>query len=257
MGLPPYSTGAPVRLRSVCAMTAPARTTELPRRAPTFEPHVTHTDLLVTLGGFLAATAVGGAGLTLLIRGGVDPTTAATGGIPTTVALWFVALWYGLRARGWGWADLGLGGRPMVGRWLWQVVLAYASVIVLATLLVSVLSAPGEQPDLLAGGLRFGPAAVLAIVLAVVLVGPLVEEVVFRRILLGWLEARVGVVVAAVGQAALFAVLHVVPAAMVLTFLLGLAAAFLARRHRSLWPALALHVLNNLVAVMVVVTMLG
>ena len=227
-----------------------------PARAHTFDRPVTHADLLVTLGGFLAASALGGMAITLLIVLGLDPLAVVTGGIPTAVALWFVALWFGLRARGWTWTDLGLGQPPAPGRWWWQVALAYVGVVLLATLVVSQLSAPGEQPNLMVGGVHFGPVAIVAIWVSVAVVGPLVEEVVFRRILLGWLESRVGLVLAVLVQAAAFAVLHVVPAAMVLTFLLGLATAILTRRHRSLWPALALHVLNNMMAVSVLLATL-
>lgn len=237
-------------------MSSPAPTTDAPGRMRTFDRPVTHADLLMTLGGFLAATAVGGVVIAVLIRLGLDSLAVVTGGIPTTVALWFLALWYGLRTRGWTWTDLGLGGRAAPGRWWWQVVLAYVGVVLLATLVVSRLSVPGEQPNVMAGGARFGPVALLAIWVSVGMVGPLVEEVVFRRILLGWLESRVGLVLAVLVQAALFAALHVVPAAMALTFLLGVATALLARRHRSLWPALALHVLNNMVAASVLLATL-
>lgn len=227
-----------------------------PTRARTFERPVTDADLLVTLGGFIASSALGGGVITVLVLLGVDPLAVVTGGIPTAVALWFVALWYGLRARGWTWADLGLGERAGPGRWWWQVALAYVGVVLLATLVVSQLAEPGEQPNVMVGGVRFGPVAIVAIWVSLVAVGPLVEEVVFRRVLLGWLESRVGLVLGVLVQAALFAVLHVVPAAMVLTFLLGVAAALLARQHRSLWPALALHVLNNMVAVSVLLATL-
>lgn len=228
-----------------------------PTRARTFDRSVTHADLLVTLSGFIASSALGGTVITVLILLGVDPLAVVTGGIPTTVALWFLALWYGLRTRGWTWTDLGLGPeRATPGRWWWQVALAYVGVVLLATLVVSQLSAPGEQPNVMVGGLHFGPVALLAIWVSVGMVGPLVEEVVFRRVLLGWLESRVGLVLAVLVQATLFAALHVVPAAMTLTFLLGLATALLARRHRSLWPALALHVLNNMVAASVLLTTL-
>lgn len=237
-------------------MSVSVRSRTAPRRRATFERTVTHADLLLTVGGFLVATGLGGSVLALLVRLGVDPLAAVTGGIPTTVALWFLALWYALRARGWTWTDLGLGPRPAAGRWLWQVGLAYVVVLVLATALASLLTDPGEQPNVMLGGVRFGWVAVAAIWLTVVLVGPLVEEVVFRRVLQGWLEARVGFLLAAVLQAALFGALHVVPAAMVLTFLLGLGAALLARGQRSLWPALALHVLNNMIAVTVLLVTL-
>lgn len=244
------------------AVLFPARSvTAMPSSGPpppgrTFVRPVTHADLLVTLGGFVASTALGGVLITVLVLAGVEPLAVVTGGIPTTVALWFLALWSGLRARGWTWADLGLGERLGLGRWWWQVALAYVGVVLVASLVVSQLSAPGEQPNVLEGGVRFGPVVVAAIWVAVGLVGPLVEEVIFRRVLLGWLESRVGLVLAVLVQAALFAVLHVVPAAMVLTFLLGLATALLARRHRSLWPALALHALNNLVALSVLLSTL-
>lgn len=237
-------------------MTAPA-TSAPARRRPTYPRPVTHRDLLITVGAFLAATALGTGGLVLLLVAGVDPVAAATGALPTTVALWFVAVWYALRGRGWSWADLGLarhGARP--GRWWWQVPLAYVAVVGVGTLLVSLISDPGEQANVMAGGLRFGPVALVALWLAVVLVGPLVEELLFRRTLLGWLEARTGSVLAAVLQAAVFSVLHVIPAAMVLTFLMGLAAALLARAHGSLWPAVALHVLNNLVATSILLSVL-
>lgn len=239
-------------------MSAPARTPAAPpRRRTTYERPVTHADVLLAAGGFLLATALGALGLFVLVRFGVDPLAAATGAIPTTVALWFVAVWYALRARGWSWTDLGLGregARP--APWWWQVPLAYLLVILTATLLVSLLSAPGEQANVMVGGLHFGPVALGAIWLAIVVVGPLVEEILFRRILLGWLEARTGFVLATVLQAALFAVLHVIPAAMVMTFLMGLAAALLARRHRSLWPAFALHLVNNFVATWVLLSVL-
>lgn len=242
-------------------MPSPAPSTSAPATDPrprtaTFERPVTTADVGVTLGGFVASSALGAAVITGLILLGLDPLAVVTGGIPTTVALWCVALWYGLRARGWSWTDLGLGPRVGPGRWWWQVALAYVAVVVLATVVVAQLSQPGEQPNVMVGGVRFGPVAVVAIWVSVALAGPLVEEVVFRRILLGWLESRVGLALAVLTQATLFALIHVVPAAMVLTFLLAVAAALLTRRHRSLWPALALHVLNNLVAVSVLLATL-
>lgn len=227
-------------------------------RARTFERPVTLADLLLTLGGLIASSALGAALISGLILLGADPLAVVTGGIPTTVALWFVALWYGLRARGWTWTDLGLGSGEgfAPGRWWWQVALAYLGVVVLATLVANQLSAPGEQPNVMVGGVQFGPVAIVAIWVSVAVVGPLVEEVVFRRILLGWLESRVGLALAVLVQGVVFAAIHVVPVAMVLTFLLAVAAALLTRWHRSLWPALALHVLNNMIAVSVLLATL-
>lgn len=240
---------------------APAPAGAPPGRRTTYPRAVTHRDVLVTLGAFLLATVVGtGIGLGgayVLVRGGADPLAAATGAVPTTVLLWAVALWYALRGRGWTWTDVGLGrGGRAPGRWWWQVPLAYIAIIVTGSLIVSLIQDPGQQANVMAGGLHFGPVALVAIWLSVVVGAPLVEEVLFRRVLLGWLEGRVGFALAAVLQAAVFSVLHVVPAAMVLTFLLGLTGALLARAHGSLWPAVALHGLNNLVATSVLLALL-
>ncbi|MFX0539970.1 CPBP family intramembrane glutamic endopeptidase [Ornithinimicrobium sp. Y1847] len=245
-------------------MTAPAptpsraRTPARPRR--TYARPVTHADAALTVGSFLLATGLGLGLVTALLFSGFEPDAAVAGGIPTTIVLWFLALWYSLRGRGWTWGDIGLGrGGPPAGRWLWQVGLAYLVMMTLTVLIGSQFLTPdaAQQDNVMAAGISFGPVALLALGLAVVVVGPLVEEVVFRRIILGWLESRVGFVVALLVQAALFAVMHIIPQVMILTFFLGIVAGLLARLHRSLWPALALHCLNNAIAVTVMMATLS
>ena len=86
-------------------------------------------------------------------------------------------------------------------------------------------------------------------VLMVVLVGPVVEEIVFRGVLLGAFEHKFGVWVALVSQAALFALYHFTPWLFVPTFVLGLATGWIARDRDSLWPAIVLHGLYNAIPV--------
>lgn len=229
-----------------------------PRRT-TYARPVTHADLALTLGAFLVTSGLTLGLLLLLARLGVDRDVALVLTITTGVVLWLVGLAWALRRRGWSWEEMGMGQPPAPGRLAWQLPLAWLAVMVLTTVVGNLLMEPGasnvEAPA--GAALALGPVAVAGLLAAVVVVGPTVEEVIFRRVLLGWLEARVGTVLAVVVQAALFAVVHVLPQAMVLTFFLGLANGVLARLHRSLWPAVLLHGAHNAVATVVVLSLLG
>lgn len=89
---------------------------------------------------------------------------------------------------------------------------------------------------------------VLAVVM-VVLVGPLVEEAVFRGALLGGLAARFGVMPAIVAQAVLFSALHRSLWLLFPTFILGLVLGWLAHERGSLWPPVVMHGLYNAITV--------
>lgn len=99
----------------------------------------------------------------------------------------------------------------------------------------------------------FGPnAAGFALsVLLVVVIAPVVEELVFRGVLQQAFETRWGPAPAITLGAALFGAYHFTAWLFVPTFVLGLAAGWLAHARESLWPAIALHALYNLVAVAV------
>lgn len=97
---------------------------------------------------------------------------------------------------------------------------------------------------------RFG-AGTAGLVLAsvmVVIVGPFVEELVFRGVLLRALS-RFGALVAVIGSAGLFALYHREPWLFVPMLALGTALGWLAWSRRSLWAAIALHSLYNAAAV--------
>lgn len=238
---------------------APSTPVDRDRRA-TFERPVTSTDLLLTLAAFLVTTGLTGGLLVLLLTTGVPLDTAIVLTLTTGVVLWLAGVAWALRRRGWTWTELGLG--PVEDRthrsMLWQVPLAWLVTTMLAVAVTTLFLGPTESNAVAStqAALHLGPVALVGLAVALVGIGPFVEEIIFRRVLLGWLEARTGVVLAVVAQAGLFAVLHVVPQAMVLTFLLGLATGILARRHRSLWPAVALHATNNAVALLAVATAL-
>lgn len=85
----------------------------------------------------------------------------------------------------------------------------------------------------------------LATVLVVAVIVPLVEEVLFRGVLLTALARRISFVAANLIQAALFATLHGVTLLWPFFFLMGLVAGRMMRESGGLLPAIVLHVLNN------------
>ncbi len=105
----------------------------------------------------------------------------------------------------------------------------------------------------------FGPdtfGLVLAVIL-VVAVGPVIEEVIFRSVLLDAFGDRFGFAVALVAQSALFALYHFTPWMLVPTFILGLASGWIAHTRESLWPAIALHALYNAIPVAIAFWLVG
>ena len=110
-----------------------------------------------------------------------------------------------------------------------------------------------QDVEVMAGKVPVGLRVLLA--LLVVCVAPIVEELVFRGVLLSGLANRMRVGWAIVASAIIFGCVHLpdfkfewypVPALV----LLGLVLAWLRVRTRSLWPSITLHATNNFMAVL-------
>jgi membrane protease YdiL (CAAX protease family) len=82
-------------------------------------------------------------------------------------------------------------------------------------------------------------------VLVVAIVAPLVEELLFRGVMLTALARRIPFPWANAIQAALFATLHLATPIWPFFFVMGLIAGWMVRRSGGLLPAIVLHVLNN------------
>lgn len=107
---------------------------------------------------------------------------------------------------------------------------------------------PSGSSDLTAIFGSGGLGLALAIALVVV-IGPVIEELAFRGVLLEGLRERFGTRVAVVGSAILFSAFHFNAWMIVPTTVLGLALGYLAVRRRTLLPAIVVHALYNGVAV--------
>ena len=85
--------------------------------------------------------------------------------------------------------------------------------------------------------------------IALALVGPIVEELLFRGLLTATFRQRFGPIRTALLTAALFALAHVLPRVIPPIFILGLALTFVYERVGSALPGMLIHRLYNGIAV--------
>ena len=138
----------------------------------------------------------------------------------------------------------------------WPRALGLALGTVLAALIVSAALEPilhaARQQGLAPGSPRpAGAESLIGIALAfvaIVLVGPVVEELFFRGLLTAGFRRRCGPIGTALLTAALFALAHFLPRGLPPLFLLGLALALVYERVGSTMPGMLTHCLYNGIA---------
>jgi membrane protease YdiL (CAAX protease family) len=94
-----------------------------------------------------------------------------------------------------------------------------------------------------------GPVMSAFMVLVAGILGPIVEELIFRGLALGWLQRLMPFWLAALISSVLFGLAHEQGPHIILAAVLGLVFAFLYRRAGSLWAPIAGHIVNNVAAV--------
>lgn len=172
----------------------------------------------------------------------------------SAAALW--VLWY---LRQLGAARLRDGGESGIG-WRAAPVRAYAAAAMMAAGIIGIvmllfhfmppdMRALGDLPD--AKLFEGGGLAMLPLLAVAVVIGPVLEEMVFRGIALAGLAARLGPVWAGVVTTVAFMAAHApekiyYPPGFVDVGLMAAGAVVLRLRFRSIRPAIALHVLYNL-----------
>ena len=227
-------------------------------RQLTFSRRVTGREVLLALLGVVLVPAL--AGVLVVVVGAVFKQDWLIGlVVPVGTVVGIAGIWVALIRRGWSGRDLGFV-RASRSLWhlCWEVpltwVVALTLTVVAGTLAGVEPSGTGSSTSGSADVLGLGVGAVLITALCAAVVFPVLEEVLFRRVLFGWLEQRFSVKVAIAGSALLFGLMHVVPAVVLLAFLLGLGAGILVRVHRTLWASLGLHTFNN--AIVTVATLI-
>ncbi len=96
-------------------------------------------------------------------------------------------------------------------------------------------------PETAQGGSEINTVLILCVIL-----GPVIEELMFRGVLLKMFGAACGTVAASVITAVLFSLMHTEPVQMVYTFALGVILAAIRVKSTSLWPPIFLHLSFNI-----------
>ena len=160
-----------------------------------------------------------------------------------------IALVTYLKRRG-----LPLGFRPLGTRgWhlVWQVPAGIVGAAVCTSIVGTLL---GMEPGRRSDSYGEGTTLVLFTLGAYLLIGPFLEEVVFRRLIMGYLDRLMPAAASVLLSSLAFGLAHIAPAAMIYTFFAGLSFALVTRWHRSLWAGFILHMCNNLLVQMMVMT---
>ncbi len=151
-----------------------------------------------------------------------------------------------------GWQHL-FGARAQVPRTLMLVLLSWLVAMVVSMVTAKILHLFGAGDTSTAHTKTvsalvhntWSDHGVAAALLLMAVAVPVFEELVFRGMLLGGLSRHISFGWANTLQAVLFATVHGDPPRFAFYMTLGLLAGWLVRRHRTLWPAMLLHALNN------------
>jgi len=153
-----------------------------------------------------------------------------------------------VRMRGIKWRELGL--RPFESKWLLITItttLIGIPIIGLVAYLIQIaLGLPLENPQLaFLVPENFSWIGALLIFISGGLLVPFAEELFFRGMIYQWLRQKWSPWLANFVSSSLFGLLHGDLAIAGATFTMGLLLAWIFERSQSLWPAIAIHVINN------------
>lgn len=182
-----------------------------------------------------------------------------TGGLGTIMSIALVlsvvvptaGLVYYLKRRG-----ISLGFLPLGRRgWhlLWQVPLAIFVAGVAAAIVGPLLGlSPSENTSA-----ADGRGVMVVVSLACYLfLAPLIEEIVFRRLLMGYLDRSVPAIASVLFSSVLFGAAHIAPPVILYATFLGVGCALVTRFHNSLRAGLILHFVNNLTVQLIAISAL-
>lgn len=199
-------------------------------------------DFFVALGVFAFSVIIGSLLLVVLLGGNiVDSIPAEYTLITYLVQMLPVIIYLALRRRSLG---LGCGMRLRAGKVnpplvLWGLLLILITGVVIEPLLESM---PEESLDALESAIGTGGWALLTTTVC----APVLEEILFRGLILGSCRERFGGFWAVIISSILFALAHFsVPQQLVNAFIVGIILGFIYIRTGSLLAVMVLHAINN------------
>ena len=142
---------------------------------------------------------------------------------------------------------------------LWQTPVTIIAAGAATAFVASILGMEnGERSSTLTSAGESGQTLpILLVLLAYLLLGPFLEELVFRRILMGYFDTLMPAALSVLFSSLLFGLVHVFPPAILFTTFLGISCALITRWHGTLWAGFIVHMLNNLVVGLLVFGIAG
>jgi len=211
-------------------------------------------DALIGIAAVIAMDVLLVATVFVMMKAGL--TTGGLGAImPIALVLSVVVptagLVYYLKQRG-----ISLGFLPLGRRgWhlLWQVPLAIFVAGVAAAIVGPLFGlSPSENTSA-----ADGRGVMVVVSLACYLfLAPLIEEIVFRRLLMGYLDRSVPAIASVLFSSVLFGAAHIAPPVIVYATFLGMGCALVTRFHNSLRAGFILHLANNLTVQLIAISAL-
>lgn len=95
-----------------------------------------------------------------------------------------------------------------------------------------------------------GSAAIAGFLVMTIIITPFVEEVFFRGFMFKWMAGHRPVWLAALVSSILFGIAHILPPQAISAALMALVLCWLYWRTGSIWPAIAAHITNNAVGIL-------
>jgi membrane protease YdiL (CAAX protease family) len=163
--------------------------------------------------------------------------------------VWFFTL-YRKKAR---LRDLGLRYYS-IGKTLWYTFISLIAIFIISFIYVFVMSsalgieAPSSKIEILVMNRSISNTILL---LVVAFIGPVVEEVFFRGFLYSAFKKNWGVLPALFVSSVLFSVVHLQVYSFIPLFLIGWLLAYIFEKTKSLFPAIFLHAVYNLILILI------
>lgn len=162
-----------------------------------------------------------------------------------------------LRKYEWGWRELGfVRAKHSLWHVLWWIPLTITVGGIGAMLIGTSLGLDPSSSGSSSDGFELGIAAGVTIFLGTAIVLPFFEELVFRRILMDWINTALPVWLAATAATLIFTVAHINPVLMMYVFFLGVSLILAKLWFRSLWAPLLIHSANNAIVSLVALSAL-
>jgi len=163
--------------------------------------------------------------------------------------VWFFALY----RRKAGLRDLGLRYYS-IGKTMWYTFISLVAIFIISFIYVYVMNAvlgieaPSSKIEILIRNRSISNTILLVVV---AFIGPVVEEVFFRGFLYSAFKKSWGVLPALFISSVLFSVVHLQVYSFLPLFIIGWLLAYIFEKTRSLFPAIFLHAIYNLILILI------